>query len=911
MCGGTLEINNEESTAVCEYCGTMQTLPKLDNGRKENLYDRANHFRRNNDYDKAMGIYEQILNEDSTDAEAYWSLVLCRYGIEYVEDPQTHKRIPTCNRTQYTSIYADENYKSAIANADGTQKRIYESEAAQIDSIQKGILEISQKEEPFDVFICYKETDNQGRRTQDSVLAQDIYYQLKNEGYKVFFSKITLEDKLGTAYEPYIFAALNSAKIMIVVATKAEYVNAVWVKNEWSRYLQLVDRKNGKMLIPAYKEMDPYDLPEEFSHLQALDMSKLGFMQDLIRGVRKILKVEDAAHRKDTTVISGIPGNENALLKRIVLFLEDGEWEQAKEYAEKVLDMNPENGYAYFYEMMAECKIHSEDSIINHSEPIEQYRLYKKAVRFADNKLKNKLIAFNEQIIKRLAEEEQAKKEAEKELQYQNALSSMRMSSSEQEYRSAAEKFKRMSGYKDSNSKADECLQLAEKAQVESDYIKACALMAENDKSKIEQALRIFEKVSGYKDSGERLYECQKKIELLLQKEEEERLKAEAKKQKNELEAKQRAAKAKKISIIAAIVIPIFVVVLMFSKWLYSDVIEPNKIYKNAEALLENGDYEEAKALFEELGDYKDAADRIEEVDNKIYDYAVQLMNDEKYTEAIEIFESLGGFKDCSEKIKEIEELLLDEKWLEQYEKACVLFDEEKYEEALQIFDEIGDYKEAEQYAEQCEEKLSQQKLYEKAIVLYESKYYKSAYQYFVDLGGYKDSADYVKKCEGKENENTNDALAPVLQTEYGISLAELCDLLGNDNYEKGMISTRFDVDYREQYVTFNNYELNGIMGVLECEFRYDKDKKLENAGILMGISWECIDEYVSYDNYSYLKDYLTEFIGDEAVENKEEGAQMEIEYTECTSEWKSLELNYYKEFSENGIAYLHLNRKE
>ena len=92
MCGGTLEINNNETVATCEYCGTQQTLPKLDDDKRANMYDRANHFRRNNEFDKAMGIYEQILNEDNTDAEAYWSLVLCRYGIEYVEDPSSHKR---------------------------------------------------------------------------------------------------------------------------------------------------------------------------------------------------------------------------------------------------------------------------------------------------------------------------------------------------------------------------------------------------------------------------------------------------------------------------------------------------------------------------------------------------------------------------------------------------------------------------------------------------------------------------------------------------------------------------------------------------------------------------------------------------------------------------------------------------
>ena len=80
-----------------------------------------------------------------------------------MEDPQTHKRIPTVNRTQYTSIYDDENYKSALQYADFSQKILYEEEAKVINDIQKSILDISSKEEPFDVFICYKETDESGR----------------------------------------------------------------------------------------------------------------------------------------------------------------------------------------------------------------------------------------------------------------------------------------------------------------------------------------------------------------------------------------------------------------------------------------------------------------------------------------------------------------------------------------------------------------------------------------------------------------------------------------------------------------------------------------------------------------------------------------------------------------------------
>lgn len=391
MCGGALEIQQGDTVVECEYCGAKQTLPKLDDEKRVNLYDRANHFRRNNDFDKASAIYEQILNEDGTDSEAYWSLVLCRYGIEYVEDPSSHKRVPTVHRAQYTSIFDDDNYKMALENADTYQRIIYEEEAKAINEIQKGILAISQKEEPFDVFICYKETDSSGNRTHDSVLAQDLYYQLTQEGFKVFFARITLEDKLGSAYEPYIFAALNSAKVMVVLGTKPEFFNAVWVKNEWSRYLSLIKNGAKKTLIPAYRDMDPYDLPQEFSHLQAQDMSKLGFMQDLIRGINKI-----AAVKKPQPTVSATPTtviNENAtenatlrpLLKRMMMFLEDGEWSNADEYCEKILDIDPECSKAYIGKLMAKAHIKTMQELHKADfSSAEISRFYDKACKFSN-----------------------------------------------------------------------------------------------------------------------------------------------------------------------------------------------------------------------------------------------------------------------------------------------------------------------------------------------------------------------------------------------------------------------------------------------------------------------------------------------------------------------------------------------
>lgn len=390
MCGGALDVAAGASIAECPYCGAKQTLPKLDDEKRANLYDRAGHFRRMSDFDKAMALYEEILREDGTDAEAYWSIVLCRYGIEYVEDPATHRRIPTVNRAQLTSILADEDYKAALTYADGHQRELYEAEAKEIENIQKGILAISEREAPFDVFICYKETDERGVRTRDSVLANDLYYELTNEGYKVFFSRITLEDKLGTAYEPYIFAALRSAPVMVVVGTKPEYLNAPWVKNEWSRYLALIRGGAKKTLIPAYRDMDPYDLPDAFSHLQAQDMSKLGFMQDLLRGIKKLVGADErrmapAATPAAPAMPAAAPVQSlQSLIKRAWLFLEDGDFASVNAYCEKVLDADPEYSEAYFLKLLAQTESRNIKQLLRYPYPIRGNANFQKAVRFAN-----------------------------------------------------------------------------------------------------------------------------------------------------------------------------------------------------------------------------------------------------------------------------------------------------------------------------------------------------------------------------------------------------------------------------------------------------------------------------------------------------------------------------------------------
>ena len=530
MCGASVVIVPGTTVCECDSCGTQQTISAcLGDERRANLYDRANHFRRNNEYDKAEGIYEQLLNEDANDAEVFWSLVLCKFGVEYVEDPSTHRRVPTVNRTQYTSIFDDENYKQALRLADSKQRILYEQEALAINEIQKGILLVSQKEEPFDIFICYKETDSSGRRTHDSVLANELYFQLVHEGYRVFFSKITLEDKLGAAYEPYIFAALNSSKVMIVLGTKPEYFNAPWVKNEWSRYLTLVKQSNGaKTLIPAYRDMDPYDMPEEFSHLQALDMARLGFAQDLIHGIKKLIRKETPEYSSYQEVKRERTKGDSKTadwLQRGRIYLEDGLFERANEYYEKVLDVDVENAEAYLGKLMIELKLRDESMLRNNDKPLDTYANYNRAVRFGDAWLVNKIKAYNAEIKERLDLQEKADifRSAMDEFNAASmVIDNPTSGSSIVEARicvvNAEKLFASISGYKTADKMVHECEEYVQRSLVqekEAIYREALVYKRELTYGCCEKAKELFQQIRDYKDAEKQIEECDNRVLLL------------------------------------------------------------------------------------------------------------------------------------------------------------------------------------------------------------------------------------------------------------------------------------------------------------------------------------------------------------------------------------------------------------
>ncbi len=293
-CGGNLILQPNMRFAECENCGNVFELDE-NRTRFVNLYTQGDDAWSRKDFDEAIKFYCQIVSEDYTQSEAHFSIALCRYGIAYELDPVTLKEMPTCNRINRDSILNDKNYLAAVKYAGEQTRALYVERAQQIEKISRDFLKIADKEEPYDVFISYKRTDAYGRRTIDSQLAMKLYLFLRDRGIRAFFAEQTLRNVSGEKYEPYIFAALHSSKVMLLVGSCREYVEASWVKNEWRRFLHLSRTDPQKVLIPCYIGDDFYDIfPNELLSIQGSDMRSPVFHEEIVETIKKKLSDKTA-----------------------------------------------------------------------------------------------------------------------------------------------------------------------------------------------------------------------------------------------------------------------------------------------------------------------------------------------------------------------------------------------------------------------------------------------------------------------------------------------------------------------------------------------------------------------------------------------------------------------------------------
>ena len=829
ICGGDVEAIQGATWGTCDYCGSRVTFPKDSTEQRVNLFNRADAFRRQNEFDKAISAYEKILEEDQTDAEAHWGAAISRFGIEYVENPLTAERKPTLHRLQTTSILADEDYKAAIENApDDETRMLYEQQAQEIADIQKKVLEQSEREEQYDIFISYKESDAEGNRTHDSVLAFDIYNALTREGYNVFYAKESLKGRLGDEYEPIIFSALRSSQVMILVGTKKEYFEAEWVRNEWTRYLDLMHQEKDKpqdeqiprQLIPCYKDMDAYELPVELNMLQSMNMNSLGFLQDLLNGVKKIMD----GGNQNTYV--GKTDEISRLLQRAMNQAEMGDFGRADALAEKVLDTDPNNAAAQMVKLLVQLKVNTPDELVKQKQPLTHNRLYIMACRNAKGALKKRYESYNKKIISNLELAEKQKnldqvltkvkalEEKEKKLNKEDDAGFKGVSKA---YIAQAEALEQMGGFGGADEKAKELRKHAD--DIEHDV-----------QVRVEERKRRMEEELARKCAIEE--QAKREREAKEQKEREE--KAAREKAEQERLAKIRRRKARKRLAVFLVILAIAAAVAA-----YKVHFEDKLAYTAAVDTIEQSDtamqLDYAESIMNRLGDdYEDVAQRQRQIsaDRQFINYAqkdayhayqtldpqyrtaakmswyseqyqtgLSLLSQKKFDDAIQLFSSISYYQDSSDSSNASQQIL----------RAYMLKGDNyvalgKYTDALNAYYQAGNFEDTAKKIEQTQAALQfESGFYEEAYGAYkqlDAKYFTQAHktwydQQFDNAKALLDSGDYENAINAFEairyySEDGRDASEQLRSAHYSYAK----DLMINQQTEAALEQYQLAVPY-------------------------------------------------------------------------------------------------------------------
>lgn len=135
--------------------------------------------------------------------------------------------------------------------------------------------------ENIDIYICYEESDTAGRRTKDSIIAQEVYSKLESSKISVFYERISADGVVGEELEAVRYSAMRKAKAVIVLASSRDAF--LRLEEKFSKYF------TDKKVIPFCVDINPGDIPKTLSSIQAVNYSSIGWDKDLVNGLYNLL----------------------------------------------------------------------------------------------------------------------------------------------------------------------------------------------------------------------------------------------------------------------------------------------------------------------------------------------------------------------------------------------------------------------------------------------------------------------------------------------------------------------------------------------------------------------------------------------------------------------------------------------
>ncbi|EWM55209.1 hypothetical protein [Ruminococcus flavefaciens] len=358
MCGGIISPDDDTGVCECEHCGSRQTYPLRYFGEYAEMYNRACELRFKTDFEGAEKLFRRLTEEMPEESEGYWGLVMCRCGVEYEDDPISGMKIPVFGGSALGDITADDDYRNAVAKAAPVQGAFYRREAAALEMLRRERTEQVGTGEKYDVFICCRITDEKGTSTVDSVIADEIYHQLTREGMRVFYAPGVLGDMPEKDTEPYVNAAIAVAGVYLIVAASAESFGVPRLKSEWSRCAAAAKKDSSKQLFVCIRNTDPRDIPDELRRFTVKDVTRMGFLSEVIRSIYS------ADQSRGTGASRNTP---EKLIRRMKIFLGDEDFDAAEEYSDLILDADPKCWQAHYVRFLAYNGCRNSNDLLNDS----------------------------------------------------------------------------------------------------------------------------------------------------------------------------------------------------------------------------------------------------------------------------------------------------------------------------------------------------------------------------------------------------------------------------------------------------------------------------------------------------------------------------------------------------------------
>lgn len=133
---------------------------------------------------------------------------------------------------------------------------------------------------------------------------------------------------------------------------------------------------------------------------------------------------------------------------------------------------------------------------------------------------------------------------------------------------------------------------------------------------------------------------------------------------------------------------------------------EQSEIYLKAQSLLTEKKYEEAIVNFEKINVYKDSSEKLKVAK---YNLGIEYFNKGEYENAKKLFVEVGDYLESNFYLAQIEVKTLEKSQEILYKKADLYFQENNYKDALDLYEEIADYKNSNELISECKKQLKRQ----------------------------------------------------------------------------------------------------------------------------------------------------------------------------------------------------------